>query len=127
MKIPSKWTFNSNDVADNFDSHVREQLPWYDIVSNAIAHIGNHYIPDNGTVYDIGASTGNIEHVLSDVLDQRNVRFIPVEKSPEMAKKYTGKHDVVEADATEIQFEDFDFGVFFLMFSGFPLQGVGVL
>lgn len=120
MKIPSKWTFDSNDVADNFDSHVREQLPWYDIVSNAIAHIGNHYIPENGTVYDIGASTGNIEHVLSDVLDRRNVRFIPIEKSPEMAKKYTGTRIVVEADATDIEFENFDFGVFFLSMMFIP-------
>lgn len=114
MNIPEKWTFDNKEVANSFDSHVREQLPWYDIVSNAIAQIGNHYIPENGVVYDIGASTGNIEKVLKQTLQLRNVEFIPVEKSREMAEKYLGDYAVLVKDVTEIDFIEFDFAVCFL-------------
>lgn len=114
MKIPTNWTFDSVDVAANFDSHVREQLPWYDIVSNAIAQIGNHYIPEHGVVYDIGASTGNVEKVLRDTLSNRSAGFIPIENSLEMAGTYTGTYNVLVMDATEVEYEPFDFAVCFL-------------
>tara|TARA_R110000772_G_scaffold9921_6_gene32186 strand:- start:6163 stop:6861 length:699 start_codon:yes stop_codon:yes gene_type:complete len=114
MKIPTNWTFDNTDVAANFDSHVREQLPWYDIVSNAIAQIGNHYIPENGVVYDIGASSGNIEKVLLSTLSDRDVTFIPIEKSPEMVATYTGSYNVLAMDATDVEYEPFDFAVCFL-------------
>lgn len=120
MRIPEKWTFDNEEVAGNFDNHVREQLPWYDIVSRAIAQIGNHYIPENGVVYDIGASTGNIENVLSDILKSRNVVFIPIEKSHEMAGKYLGQYPVLIKDATQVDFMKFDFAVCFLSMMFIP-------
>ena len=60
MQIPKNWTFENTSVAQNFDKHVREQLPFYDLATNAISHIARHYIQENKLVYDIGASTGNI-------------------------------------------------------------------
>ena len=60
MKIPTEWTFKSSDVAEGFDNHVREQLPWYDLVTDGLRQLARHYIPQNGLVYDIGASTGNM-------------------------------------------------------------------
>ena len=120
MKIPTNWTFDNNEVATNFDDHVREQLPWYDIVSRAIAQIGNHYIPVDGVVYDIGASTGNIEKVLLPTLLARSVSFIPVEKSEEMATNYVGTYDVLHMDATDVVFQPFDFAVCFLSMMFIP-------
>jgi tRNA (cmo5U34)-methyltransferase len=120
MEIPEQWTFHNKDIADNFDSHVREQLPWYDLVSNAIGQIGNHYIPFDGVVYDIGASTGNIEKVLAQTLSDRYVNFIPVEKSSEMAKKYTGRYPVLVGDITETDLVKFDFAVCFLSMMFIP-------
>jgi tRNA (cmo5U34)-methyltransferase len=120
MNIPPVWTFDDDSVVDNFDKHVREQLPWYDMVSSAIAQIGNHYIPVGGVVYDIGASTGNVEKVLLDTLLCRNVQFIPVEKSSNMAAKYGGNYEVVCEDVTEFTFEPFDFAVCFLSMMFIP-------
>jgi tRNA (cmo5U34)-methyltransferase len=114
MKIPENWTFEDKEVANGFDNHVREQLPWYDIVSNAIGQIGNHYIPEKGVIYDIGASTGNIERVLTQTIDKRQAVLIPIEKSPEMAAKYDGKWSVMVEDVTEVAFVSFDFAVCFL-------------
>ena len=41
MEIPKlgQWTFESENIAKSFDAHVREQLPFYDIVTNAVVHI----------------------------------------------------------------------------------------
>ena len=33
MVVPENWTFESKEVADHFDEHVREQLPWYDLAT----------------------------------------------------------------------------------------------
>lgn len=90
MKIPKKWTFKSREVANNFDAHVREQLPWYDMATAAVAHMGRHYIPHGGLCYDIGASTGNISRSLADTLKERSARMISIEESREMADKWAG-------------------------------------
>lgn len=59
------WTFESEHLARTFGEHVREQLPWYDLVSQAVAFIARNYVPVGGLVYDIGASTDNLERLLA--------------------------------------------------------------
>ena len=54
-----------------FDGHVREQLPWYELASAAMGLIARQYIPKNGKVYDLGASTGNVGRVLAHTLEAR--------------------------------------------------------
>ena len=71
MQIPSNWTFEDNDVAKNFNKHVREQLPFYDLATNAISHIARHYVPEDGLVYDVGASTGNIGKSITKLLKEK--------------------------------------------------------
>ena len=88
MKIPKTWTFENREVANDFDNHVREQLPWYDLATQSVIHIARHYIPFNGVVYDLGASTGNIGNCLKDIFEKRKVNFFALEKSKEMIDKY---------------------------------------
>jgi tRNA (cmo5U34)-methyltransferase len=122
LKIPRDWTFRNHDVAKHFDDHVREQLPWYDLATNAVAHFGRHYIPQDGMVYDIGASTGNIGLALKETLDQRQARFIAIEQSQEMAERYLGPPELVIADAVNHDYEPFDFAVCFLLLMFLPLD-----
>lgn len=116
MQIPSEgsWSFDADGIADAFDDHVREQLPWYDLATDALIHIARHYIPEGGIVYDIGASTGNVGRSIQGILEDRSARLIAIERSEEMSKRYNGPGDLIVADATEIEFERFDFGVVFL-------------
>ena len=81
MKIPDEWTFKSAEVAEGFDSHVRQQLPWYDLTTGIVAHVARHYIPRGGLVYDIGASTGNIGRAICDTLTNRNATIIPIDNA----------------------------------------------
>lgn len=111
ITIPPQWSFDSQQVAENFDAHVREQLPWYDLVTAGIAQIGRHYIPEAGMVYDIGASTGNIGNALRDVVDGRSATLVAIESAPEMARHYRGPGSLVVARAEDYEYESFDFAV----------------
>jgi tRNA (cmo5U34)-methyltransferase len=114
--IPQTWTFRDTGVAAGFDRHVREQLPWYDLATGAVAHVARHYLAQGGTVYDIGAATGNIGRALSTALDARNARLIPVEPSQEMAQAYEGpqRHNLIVQPAEKVAFEPFDVAILFL-------------
>jgi len=114
IEIPKDWTFKSLNVAENFDSHVKEQLPWYDLVTDAVAHIARHYIPVGGLVYDIGASSGNIGRSISDTLISRNASFIAIESSQEMASQYNSYGTLSVCDAVDYQYEKYDLCVCFL-------------
>jgi len=125
LEIPKHWTFRSRAVAKHFDQHVREQLPWYDVATNAVAHFGRHYIPNGGRVYDIGASTGNIGNALRETMAQRKVKFTALDESHEMADQYAGPPEFVVADAVSYAYEPFDFAVAFLVFMFLPVAHRG--
>ena len=116
MKVPSEgaWSFDADGVADAFDNHVREQLPWYDLATDALVHIARHYIPDGGLVYDVGASTGNVGTAIQGIIEDRDARLVAIEKSKEMSARYKGPGRLVTADAIDYKFEPFDFAVVFL-------------
>lgn len=122
FQVPKHWTFRSRQVASHFDRHVREQLPWYELATTAVSHFGRHYIPRNGVVYDIGASTGNIGVALKETLDQRQAKFIAIEESREMAECYAGPPELVVADGVTFDYQPFDFAVCFLVMMFLPVQ-----
>lgn len=115
LEIPKAWTFKNKNVADNFDAHVREQLPWYDMVTDLTAHIGRHYLTDNCVMYDIGASTGNITLSLKETIEKRGVKAISIDNSKEMVDIWRGVGTIVNSDALDLDYEDYSFGVCFLV------------
>jgi tRNA (cmo5U34)-methyltransferase len=124
MEIPREWTFERKDIAEGFDLHVREQLPFYDMATGAIAHIARHYIPERGLVYDIGASTGNVGNAIAPILDQRKAKLVPIESSAEMCELYAGPHKghLLRRDALEFDFDRFDLAICFLVMMFFPVS-----
>lgn len=86
-------------IAAQFDRHVREQLPWYDIATGLVAHVGRHYLTEGGTAVDIGASTGNIGRALAETLQKRSVRLIALDNAADMLARYSGPGVPVVADA----------------------------
>lgn len=106
MQIPEKWTFQNKSVADHFDEHVREQLPWYDMVTRGVAHYAEHYLQPGTTVVDVGASTGNIERCLAPLLERRKAHVIPIEPAQEMIDKYVGfgRHFMISENVEDVDF-----------------------
>ena len=116
LQIPKEWTFKNKDIASGFDNHVREQLPWYDMATDMVAHIARAYLPNDGVIYDIGASTGNIGVALASTLTARNARLIGVEESEEMAALYKAPGELILSSATQVDYEKFDVAIAFLLF-----------
>lgn len=77
------WTFHG--FAGEFDGHVREQLPWYELASAAMGLIARQYIPKEGKVYDLGASTGNVGRVLAPTLEARCARLTALDECPDIS------------------------------------------
>jgi tRNA (cmo5U34)-methyltransferase len=82
----SSWTFETPEIAAGFDDHVREQLPWYDMVTDAVVYIVRNYLTEGGNVVDVGASTGNMIEKLMPLLRERDAEVLALEKSPTMVK-----------------------------------------
>jgi tRNA (cmo5U34)-methyltransferase len=118
--IPKDWTFKDQSVATNFDKHVREQLPWYDMATLLVQHFGRHYLPEGGLMYDLGASTGNITLALKSEIEKRDVRAISVDYSEEMKSVWRGVGEFVCGDVREVPVEPYDFCVAFLLLMFLP-------
>lgn len=121
MLIPNHWTFRDAGVAEGFDQHVREQLPWYDLATQLVAHLVRHYLPDGGLMYDVGASTGNVGRAVEDTLRARGARLVGIEASPEMAQRYAAPGELHIGDATDYDYERFDVCVAFLVCMFMPV------
>ena len=92
------WTFETTEIASTFDDHVREQLPWYDMVTDAVVYIVRNYLTDDNTVVDVGASTGNMIDKLMPLLLERKAYATALEKSPTMVevlkRRFESNHNV---------------------------------
>ena len=118
--IPDEWTFKRDDIAKAFDIHVREQLPWYDLATTMVAHFARHYLPDNGVMYDIGASTGNITKSISNVIESRNIEAHSIELSKEMCSVWDGVGTLHNCSCVGFEYKEFDFAVIFLVLMFIP-------
>lgn len=120
MDIPKEWTFESIETASEFDTHVKSQLPWYDLATSAIAHIARHYIPEEGLIYDIGSSTGNIGRALEGCIKSRQATLVAIDKSAAMAAQYNAPGSLIHADALTFDYQPYDVAILFLSLMFFP-------
>lgn len=109
------FTFTENMTGQTFNLHVNEQLPFYSIVTNAVSMIVRNYLPKNGTVYDIGASTGNVSKAIKDFAISRNANVHSIESSESMANTWDGYGELHVSDAATFEYEKFDVAVCFLV------------
>ena len=112
------WTFRG--FSGQFDGHVREQLPWYDMATAAVAMIARHYIPQGGKVYDLGCSTGNIGRVLAPTLHEREAQFVALDGSRDVVVAYRGPGRAIMADVASYPYKPFDVAVAFLTLMDLP-------
>jgi len=114
FRAPEHWTFETAYVAGNFDAHVREQLPWYDLATSAARILGAHYLPRGGRAYDIGSGNGNMARAFEAIVAERGIDFTSIESSREMAKTFKGPGRLLVTDACEASYDGADLVVSFL-------------
>ena len=124
----NSWTFETKEIAETFDSHVREQLPWYDMVTDAVVYIARNYLPEYGVVVDIGASTGNMVDKLMPLTFERMADVVAIEKSISMCDVLKNKYKksdcvVVEnSDVTRGDLPKADVYILFLTMMFIPID-----
>ena len=119
---PTVGHSHNKEVASRFNSHVRETLPWYDLATHGTAHLVKAYAPENGLIYDIRASTGNIGRNIEDIVESRKLDLIGIEKSKEMEELYEAPGKLVIRDALRYQYDFFDVAVLFLTLMFIPVK-----
>jgi len=104
------WTFDTPEIASTFDAHVREQLPWYDMVTDAVVYIASNYMTKGCVVTEVGASTGNMTKALLPTFNERDgVSYQAVEISEEMCEVFNKniQHPLVTChEANILDFSD---------------------
>ncbi len=109
------FKFTGEMTGKNFDLHVNEQLPFYSMLTNAVAMIVRNYLPKHGRMYDIGASTGNITKAVANFARDREAEIISIDSSADMVSTWQGYGVCTKADAQYFGYEKFDVAVCFLV------------
>ena len=64
--------FSFSKIADEFDDHISSQLFWHsDFLNHFLPEIASVFMQTSSIVYDFGASTGNVEVVLKEKINER--------------------------------------------------------
>lgn len=107
INIPDSFEFNES-VSNGFDDHVREQLPWYDLVTDLVCHIAKGHLGKDSSLLDIGCSTGNITHRLKPEIKDRNITTESIDSSPYMASKFKGNGELIVDDICTYHLKKYD-------------------
>lgn len=92
------WAFNEQ-VAAHFDSHVRKSIPGYDRIQAIVVELAQGFLRDGGTMYDLGASTGETIALLQQSgRCGLRTRFVGVDSSPPMLERAVEKCDPANAE-----------------------------
>jgi tRNA (cmo5U34)-methyltransferase len=115
----NSWTFEDQTIVDKFDFHVREQLPWYDMVTDAVVYIIRNYLAHRKVVVDIGASTGNLMEKLVPLLNERFSTGVAIDRSESMCvymdEKFK-KESIVEVDYCDVSKQDVPNAQIYILF-----------
>ncbi len=84
------FAFN-HQVAEVFDDMVLRSIPHYQAIQQSSARLLSSLYQGKGTVYDLGCSTGNTILAVSSVLQERLVRIVGVDSSPDMVSRCRNK------------------------------------
>jgi len=71
-----KFDFNT---INNFDNHILQSIPNYDLLFNSIVRLSEYFITDNYKIYDIGCSTGKLLYKLQEQFS--NIEMIGIDNS----------------------------------------------
>lgn len=89
---PGEWEFTPEVVAQ-FDNHVRQSVPFYDVIQDQIATLSDWLAPADSTVVDLGCSTGETFRRLRERHPARHHHLVGYDESGDMLKAASQKVD----------------------------------
>jgi tRNA (cmo5U34)-methyltransferase len=80
------WNFE--DIADDFDEHVRRSVPLYSEGHDLVCKLSDFFLPENATVTEIGTSTGVLaEKFLAHNASRSDITYVGIDKVESMLEK----------------------------------------
>ena len=80
------WTFEN--IADDFDEHVRRSVPLYDEGHDLICKLGDFFLPPNATVTELGTATGALaEKFLRHNARRSDLSYIGIDRVEGMLER----------------------------------------
>jgi len=101
----ANWRFDE-EVAQNFENHIKRSVPFYEEGHNLILQISDYFIKDDSICYELGSSTAKLSFELSKRhSSKKEARFVAIEKEEAMVKKalslYQNKNlEIIQDDIT---------------------------
>jgi tRNA (cmo5U34)-methyltransferase len=98
MKIDKKLKINKNvlrfnkSLSQNFESHVKKSVPFYEISHTITAELSNFFLKDNSRYYDLGCSTGTLIEKVGKYNSGKKLELIGVDESKFMIDKAKKKN-----------------------------------
>lgn len=86
MYKKSSWTFNE-EVSLEFDHHVRQSVPFYDLIQSSLVALSDYFVTPSGLIYDLGCSTGETIALIEKRHPTKNLRFIGIDNSESMLQQ----------------------------------------
>jgi tRNA (cmo5U34)-methyltransferase len=115
MTLDKNKDFTFNGIANDFDQHITEQLPWYNMIKDIVCYIIRSYTNRNGIIYDIGCSTGNVIKGLENTIKERNIKVIGIDNEREMLQLYPDEGIKECADCLVYDYKPYDVSLLFLV------------
>lgn len=84
MYEPFGWTFQTKEVAQTFDTHVQQSVPFYAVFHDMIKTFAQYYVEPFTTVVDIGCSTGTLLTEIANANCKPGVAFTGLDTSQAM-------------------------------------------
>jgi tRNA (cmo5U34)-methyltransferase len=87
-----RWEFTPG-VAAVFDDHVRQSVPHYEIIQDAVTRASDWLLPTGSLIADFGASTGTTVDLLLRRHPERELRAVLYDEAPSMLARAITKLD----------------------------------
>jgi len=114
MKIDKKLKINNNvlrfnkTLSQNFDSHVKKSVPFYEISHEITTELSKFFLKDNSRYYDLGCSTGTLIEKIDKSNAGKKLELIGVDESKfmiDIAKKKKKKNIFKKKRLKKFQFK----------------------
>lgn len=106
-----EWKFNEK-VSEIFDNHVRQSIPFYDVLQQMVVHLSDFFIRPHTVIYDLGCATGETLYQLYHRHPTIPVKYIGIDESKPMLAKAIQKNrenpfiQFVETSLESYEFEE---------------------
>ncbi len=109
----ANWDFGG-ETPQNFDQHVNRSIPLYREGHDLVLKISDFFLKDGSLCYELGCSTGQLISKLGQKYQERDVKFVGVDREEAMIKRAEDKCrpltnvELVTSDILDIAFQSAD-------------------